>query len=148
MIAFALKQFSTMIPESKKTTKYKRASDQTCFATVDERTNIRLPLRLYPDHEEFWRAPLRIRPHHPLHEQNHHSNWGSRGPLLDWGRPPNLPACPLIPRILDNALLSTKNPDQVLSLTQVYSVDFSPSRISEKKCVFNKRTTKVCTICC
>ena len=121
-----------MIPESKKTKKYKRASDQTCFATVDERTNFRLPLRLYSDHEEFWRAPLRIRAHHPLHEQNHHSNWSPWGPLLDWGWPPNLPSCPLIPRVLDNALFSAKDPDQVLSLTQVYSVDFSNSRISGK----------------
>ena len=37
---------------------------------------------------------------------------------------------------------------QVWSLTQFYSVDFSQSRISVKKCVFNKRTIKVCVSCC
>ena len=37
---------------------------------------------------------------------------------------------------------------QVWSLTQFYSVDFSQSRISVKKCVFNKRTMKVCVSCC
>ena len=37
---------------------------------------------------------------------------------------------------------------QVWSLTQFYSVDFSKSRISVKKCVFNKRTIKVCVSCC
>ena len=36
---------------------------------------------------------------------------------------------------------------QVWSLTQLYSVDFSQSRIREKKCVFNKRTIKVCVNC-
>ena len=38
--------------------------------------------------------------------------------------------------------------DQVWSLTQFYSVDFSQSRISVKKCVFNKHTIKVCISCC
>ena len=33
---------------------------------------------------------------------------------------------------------------QVWSLTQFYSADFSQSRISVVKCVFNKRTIKVC----
>ena len=33
---------------------------------------------------------------------------------------------------------------QLWSLTQLYSVDFSQSRINVKKCVFNKRTIKVC----
>ena len=37
---------------------------------------------------------------------------------------------------------------QVWSLTQFYSVDFSKSRIGVKKCVFNKRTIKVCVSCC
>ena len=37
---------------------------------------------------------------------------------------------------------------QVWSLTRFYSVDFSKSRIGEKKCVFNKRTIKVCVSCC
>ena len=36
---------------------------------------------------------------------------------------------------------------QVWSLTQFYSVDFSQSRIDVKKCVFNKRTIKVCIPC-
>ena len=37
---------------------------------------------------------------------------------------------------------------QVWSLTQFYSVDFSKSRMVVKKCVFNKRTIKVCVSCC
>ena len=37
---------------------------------------------------------------------------------------------------------------QVWSPTQFYSVDFSKSRIGVKKCVFNKRTIKVCVSCC
>ena len=37
---------------------------------------------------------------------------------------------------------------QVWSLTQFYSVDFSKSRINVKKCIFNKRTIKVCVSCC
>ena len=37
---------------------------------------------------------------------------------------------------------------QVWSLTQFYSVDISKSRIDVKKCVFNKRTIKVCVSCC
>ena len=37
---------------------------------------------------------------------------------------------------------------QVWSLTQFYSVDFSQSRIGVKKCVFYKRTIKVCVSCC
>ena len=37
---------------------------------------------------------------------------------------------------------------QVWSLTLFYSVDFSKSRIDVKKCVFNKRTIKVCVSCC
>ena len=37
---------------------------------------------------------------------------------------------------------------QVWSLSQFYSVDFSKSRIGVKKCVFNKRTIKVCVSCC
>ena len=36
---------------------------------------------------------------------------------------------------------------QVWSLTQFYSVDFTQSRIGVKKCVFNKRTIKVCVSC-
>ena len=36
---------------------------------------------------------------------------------------------------------------QVRSLAQFYSVDFSKSRISGNKCVFNKRTIKVCVSC-
>ena len=37
--------------------------------------------------------------------------------------------------------------NQVWSLTQFYSVDFSQSRIGVKKCVFNKRKIKVCVSC-
>ena len=40
------------------------------------------------------------------------------------------------------------NECQVWSLTQFYSVDFSLSKIDVKKCVFNKRTIKVCVSCC
>ena len=36
---------------------------------------------------------------------------------------------------------------QVWSLTQLHSVDFSQSRVSAKKCVFNKRTIKFCVSC-
>ena len=44
----------------------------------------------------------------------------------------NRPVVPLIPEL------------QVWLLTQLYSVDFLQSWISGKKCVFNKRTIKVC----
>ena len=37
--------------------------------------------------------------------------------------------------------------NQVWSLTQLHSVDFSQSRIGVKKCVFNKRKIKVCVSC-
>ena len=37
---------------------------------------------------------------------------------------------------------------QVRSLTQFYSVDVSQSRIGVGKCVFIKRTVKVCVSCC
>ena len=37
---------------------------------------------------------------------------------------------------------------QVWSLTQFYSVDFSQLRIGVNKCVFYKRTIKVCASCC
>ena len=37
---------------------------------------------------------------------------------------------------------------QVWSLTQFYSLDFSKSRIGVNKCVFYKRTIKVCVSCC
>ena len=36
---------------------------------------------------------------------------------------------------------------QVCSLTQFYHVDFSQSSMGVKKCVFNKRTIKVCVSC-
>ena len=37
---------------------------------------------------------------------------------------------------------------QLWSLTQLYYVDISQSRIGVKKCVLNKRTIKVCASCC
>ena len=37
---------------------------------------------------------------------------------------------------------------QVWSLTQLYSVDFSQSRTGVNKCVYYKRTIKVCVSCC
>ena len=45
-------------------------------------------------------------------------------------------------------LAGRKGSTQVWSLTQFYSVDFSQSRIGVNKCVFNKRTIKVCLSCC
>ena len=44
--------------------------------------------------------------------------------------------------------VGTQGKLQVWSLTQFYSVDFSNSRIGVKKCVFNKRTIKLCACCC
>ena len=38
--------------------------------------------------------------------------------------------------------------NQVWSLIQFYSVDFSQSRIGVNKCVFYKRTIEVCVSCC
>ena len=46
----------------------------------------------------------------------------------------------------DNAT-GDANQDQVCSLTQLYSVDFSKSRIVGKKCIFNKRIIEVCVNC-
>ena len=40
-----------------------------------------------------------------------------------------------------------ENEDKVWSLAQLYSIDFSQSRISFKKCVFHKHTFKVCISC-
>ena len=52
------------------------------------------------------------------------------------------------PRMCNHALsLAQVRTFQVWSLTQFYSVDFSQSRIGIKKCVFNKRTIKVCVSC-
>ena len=45
-------------------------------------------------------------------------------------------------------LMATVPEGQVRSLTQFYYVDFSQSRVGVKKCVFNKRTIKVCVSCC
>ena len=44
--------------------------------------------------------------------------------------------------------LPTSGCMQVWSLIQFYSVDFSKSRIGEKKCIFNKLTIKLCVSCC
>ena len=51
-------------------------------------------------------------------------------------------------RFLCGWYLTPPHSVQVWSLTQFYSVDFSQSRIDVKKCVFNKRTIKVCVSCC
>ena len=51
----------------------------------------------------------------------------------------------------DMAIFITMNPDYAglpTHSTQLFSVDFSRSRIGVKKCVFNKRTIKVCVSCC
>ena len=47
-----------------------------------------------------------------------------------------------------SAVGSDERLKKVWSLTQFYSVDFSKSREGVKKCVFNKRTIKVCVSCC
>ena len=44
-------------------------------------------------------------------------------------------------------LLVPTGVSQVWSLTQFCFVDFSQSRIGVNKCVFNKRTIKVCVSC-
>ena len=46
------------------------------------------------------------------------------------------------------SLLVVPDKNQVWSLTIFYSVDFSQSRIGVNKCVFYKRTIKVCVSCC
>ena len=46
---------------------------------------------------------------------------------LDGGAPPDM-----------EAAVARRQTDQVWSLTKVYSVDFSKSRINVKKCVFEK----------
>ena len=48
----------------------------------------------------------------------------------------------------DKSPMRLRKRSQVCSLTQLHSIDFSQSRISIKKCVFNKRTFKVCVSCC
>ena len=48
----------------------------------------------------------------------------------------------------DQGFESFVSAHQVWSLTHFYSIDFSQSRISVKKRVFNKRTIKVCVSCC
>ena len=49
--------------------------------------------------------------------------------------------------VVDVAETDETGGGQVWSLTQLYSVDFSQSRISVKKCVFNKRIIKVWVSC-
>ena len=49
---------------------------------------------------------------------------------------------------LIGALIHHKILNKVWSLNQFYSVDFSQSRIDVNKCVFYKRTIKVCVSCC
>ena len=49
-------------------------------------------------------------------------------------------------QLLDLILILPGLP-QVWQLAQFYSVDLSKSRIGGKKCVFNKRTVKVCISC-
>ena len=51
-------------------------------------------------------------------------------------------------RVLYALLVTLQSSKQVWSLSEFYSVDFSKSRIDIKKCVFNKRTIKVCVSCC
>ena len=43
--------------------------------------------------------------------------------------------------------LPAEGKNQVWSLTQLYSVDFSKARIGVRKCIFNKRTIKVSGSC-
>ena len=50
--------------------------------------------------------------------------------------------------IFDLSITDTNEIIQVWSPTQFYSVDFSQSRIGGNRCVFYKRTIKVCVSCC
>ena len=54
-----------------------------------------------------------------------------------------VPGCQCVFRELEST-----GSQQVWSITRFYSVGFSQSRIGVKKCVFNKRTIKVCVSCC
>ena len=54
----------------------------------------------------------------------------------------------LSPKNTMSGFTSPPSMDQVWSLTQVYFVDFSKSRIDVKKCVFYRRTIKVCVSFC
>ena len=56
--------------------------------------------------------------------------------------------CYLVSLAVADTITLVSSVPQVWSLTQFYSVDFSKSRIGVKKCVFNKRTIKVCISCC
>ena len=47
-----------------------------------------------------------------------------------------------------SVLKGVRTKTQVRSLAQFYSVDFSQSRMGVNKCVFYKRTLKVCVSCC
>ena len=64
--------------------------------------------------------------------------WWSAYPLHLFVRPG--PGRVWMAPIRDGRML---RPNQVQTLTQFYSVDFSQSRISVKKCVFNTRIIKV-----
>ena len=56
--------------------------------------------------------------------------------------------CYLVSLAVADTITLVSSVPQVGSLTQFYSVDFSKSRIGVKKCVFKKRTIKVCVSCC
>ena len=60
--------------------------------------------------------------------------------IASWSRDPYM----LIPV----KSLAFSDPHQVWSLTQFYSVDFHNPGSVLQKCVFNKRTIKVCISCC
>ena len=64
-------------------------------------------------------------------------SWYDGGRLFWWS-----------PQAVDHCGSPRSDANQARSLTQFYSVDFSQSRIDVKKCVFNKRTIKVCVSCC
>ena len=51
-------------------------------------------------------------------------------------------------QLLESDKAEAPGAHKVWSLTQFYTVDFSQSRIGVSKCVFYKRTIKVCVSCC
>ena len=57
------------------------------------------------------------------------------------------PVCENVTLLVSNAMVMAETEYQVWASTQFYSVDFSHSRISVMKCVFNKCTIKVSFSC-
>ena len=79
------------------------------------------------------------------------NNGGGNIRLPDFTQPPPTMLRPMPPPPQpqqQSPLQIQQKTHQVWSLPQFYSVDFSQSRIGIKKCVFYKRTIKVCVSCC